>query len=75
MVKCLGQPTGQEDQLTIAGVKEGDIVQVDVKGDVFYGLVEKKEKRELLVRRVGRPTTIRTVTARQVKARFKRMGC
>lgn len=60
--------------MTLAGIKEGDVVQADVRGDRFYAVVSEKDRGELLVHPIpgnGR-SGVRLLTARQVIAHWRR---
>lgn len=61
--------------MSLTGVVVGDIVECDVRGDVFYGLVEDRPsgKREVTVMPLGvRAKFPRIVKATQVRTRFRR---
>lgn len=59
--------------MRLSVVKEQDIVQCNIRGEVFYGLVIGHEAPGLLVNRIGRPMR-RSVTARQVTGHWRKSG-
>lgn len=58
--------------MTIATVREGDIVHCDVKGRRFHALVESKTGGHLHVRPIEPNISYRRVTARQVIGHWRR---
>jgi hypothetical protein len=66
--------------MTLKGIVAGDILECDIRGDVFYGKVsdlypDHTQKGQVLVYPIGngRPKA-RFVTSRQIRTRFKRMA-
>lgn len=66
--------------MTLKGIRAGDILECDIRGDRFFGIVsnlsgEHTKKGELLLHPISNGRgPVRIVTARQVKTRFKRMA-
>jgi hypothetical protein len=63
--------------VTLAGIKTGDLIEADVRGDRFYAEVTGRipERRWLEVHPIGNGRgPIRYVNARQVLAHWRRAG-
>jgi hypothetical protein len=58
--------------MSLAGVREGDIVECDIRGRVFHAIVLRKERGKLGIRPITAGITYTTVTATQVVAHFRR---
>jgi hypothetical protein len=59
--------------MSLTGIVEGDIVECDIRGDVFYGHVTERVKGQITVTPIGvRAKYPRIVKASQVKARYRR---
>lgn len=63
--------------MTIGGIRDGDIVQADIRGQRFYGIVTDEvetTRSELAVRPIGngRERWPRIVTARQVIGHWRK---
>lgn len=57
-----------------AGIKEKDIVQVDIRGERFFGIVDAnnlKTAGTILVTRIGR-RHLRSVTLRQIIGHYRK---
>jgi len=53
------------------GIKDGDIVQCDVRGDQFFGVVSQRHDRQIGVHALCR-RTFRLVTARQIVGHYRK---
>lgn len=68
--------------MNTAGIKIGDIVECDVRGDLFYGLVTQPLHRDEVLRKkvvtvrslTGRPIPTGYVTAFQIKKHWRLRG-
>jgi len=60
--------------LQLAAIEPGDIVQCDVRGRIFYGLVVEKGNRELKLRPITANISYYTVTANEVKEHWRKGG-
>lgn len=59
--------------MSLTGVTVEDIVECEIRGDHFYGIVIEKMKGEVMVRPIGvRERYPRLVRAAQVKTRYRR---
>lgn len=59
--------------MNLGGVRDEDVVAVNVRGDQFYGLVLNRDGRKLNIRPIsGGRGEFRQVTARQVVAHYRK---
>lgn len=58
--------------MQISGVKPGDIVKCDRKGQVFFAEVTATAKGRLEIEPINKVITWREVTARQVIAHYRK---
>lgn len=61
--------------MTLAGIRPGDVVECDVRGDRFFGIVRDTTtaKQERSVRPIGvREAFPRLVTARQIVGHYRK---
>lgn len=58
-----------------SSIKPGDIIRVNLKGRVFYALVEVKEGRDITFAPIAdRGITFRTCKSNQVEAAWRKLG-
>jgi hypothetical protein len=62
----------QENAMNLASVRAQDIVKCNVKGRVFYAVVDGPERGGLAVSPIGNGVSYRQVTSRQVVAHYLR---
>lgn len=61
--------------MRLSSVHPGDIVECNVRGDLFFALVTKIDGSELELNPISRgQSKVRIVTARQVRAHWRRSG-
>lgn len=61
--------------MTLAGLRIGDLVRCDVKGRIFYAMVESKPDAEgVSIAPLDRRVTYRHVTATQIREHWRRAG-
>lgn len=58
--------------MQLSGIKPGDIVKCDRKGQSFFAEVTAKDRGRLEVAPLNRAVTWREVTARQVVAHYRK---
>jgi uncharacterized protein YkvS len=61
-----------EAQMTLTGVKVGDIVKCDLGGRIFYAEVAEKIERALVINPITHNVNYRQVKASQVKGHWRK---
>ena len=58
--------------MNITGIREQDIVEVDIRGLRFYAIVVQKLKGKLEIEPLSKGISYRSATARQIVTRYRR---
>ena len=58
--------------MTLGGLRPGDIVECDVRGDQFFGRVDHRNGKGVVVDPLSCGRSLITVTARQVVGRYRK---
>ena len=58
--------------MTLASVREGDIVEVDIRGLVFLARVESKERGGVVIKPVCRGISYGFASAKQVREHYRK---